>query len=253
MSYRTRVLGAVGAFICAAAVTPADAQTFAYFRGDLGWSGSTNANIHDRNFPLDRGIVGPNGTAGTLSDIGSGWLIGAGAGFQWFTGLRGDIVYTYRGDYHLDQVDSNNTNFRADIHSHSVMANAYWDFPIDESVAAFVGFGIGWSEVGFSGLSATTTLAVNPFIVGPLPAGTHAVAPDGTTDNFAWQIMTGLAFPIENGITVDLFYRYFDAGHFASSAGNVRVNGNVVGTYAGAEGALHSHEIAVSVRFATSL
>ena len=247
------LIGSISTFLCAAAITPASAQTAVYFRGDLGWSGSTNANIHDRDFNLDHAIVGPNGAAGTLSDIGSGWLIGAGVGFQWFRGLRGDLVYTYRGDYSLDQVDNNNTHFKGDIHSHSVMANAYWDFPIDDSVGAFVGAGLGWSEVNFGPLSATTTIAVNPLIVTPKPAGTTAIGPAGSQDNFAWQIMAGLSFPVDNGVAIDLFYRYFDAGHFASAAGNVTINGSVAGTYAGAEGALHAHEIAVSVRFATNL
>jgi opacity protein-like surface antigen len=254
MSSTKILIGSLSAFICVAGVAPAAAQTGLYLRGDLGWAGATNANIHDRNFPLDHAITGPNGAAGTLSDIGSGWLIGGGVGFQWFQNLRGDIVYTYRGDYHLDQVDDNNpaTLFKSDIHAHAVMASAYWDFPIDDSVAAFVGFGLGWSEVNFGKLSATSTLTINPLAATPA-TGTIATAPGGSTDNFAWQIMAGLSFPVETGITIDLFYRYFDAGHFASSAGNVTINGNVVGTYAGAEGALHSHEIAVSVRFATSL
>jgi opacity protein-like surface antigen len=104
MSPTKILIGSLSVFICAAAAMPAAAQTSLYLRGDLGWAGATNANIHDRNFPLDHAITGPNGAAGTLSDIGSGWLIGGGVGFQWFPNLRGDIVYTYRGDYHLDQV-----------------------------------------------------------------------------------------------------------------------------------------------------
>jgi opacity protein-like surface antigen len=254
MSSLKILIGSISTLVCVAAVTPAAAQTALYIRGDLGWAGSTNANIHDRDFPLDHTIIGPNGVAGTLSDIGSGWLIGAGVGFQWFRGLRGDLVYTYRGDYHLDQLDDNTppTSFRADIHSHSVMANAYWDFPIDESVGAFVGFGVGWSEVNVGNISATSTLAINPLATA-VAVGSTAVAPGGSTDNFAWQVMAGLSFPLETGITMDVFYRYFDAGHFATAAGNVIINGNLVGSYAGAEGALHSHEIALSVRFATNL
>lgn len=247
------LVGSISTLLCVATVTPASAQTIAYFRGDLGWSGSTNANVHDRNFNLDHAIVGPGGAAGTLSDIGSGWLIGAGVGFQWFRGFRGDLVYTYRGGYHLDEADNNHTQFKGDIHDHSVMANAYWDIPLDNNFGAFVGFGVGWSEVGFGPISAHTTIAVNPLIVAPMPAGTTAIGPEGSQDNFAWQVMAGLSFPLDNGVTMDFFYRYFDAGHFASAAGNVTVNGNVVGTYAGAEGALHAHEINVSVRFAASL
>src|SRR6266576_3161218 len=103
MSTRKVLMGAVSAFISTAAIVPAFAQSGGYIRGDLGWSGSVNANIHDRNFPVDHLITGLNGTAGTLSDTGSGWLGGFGGGLEFLPTLRVDVVYTYRGDYHLDQ------------------------------------------------------------------------------------------------------------------------------------------------------
>src|SRR5262245_13511430 len=58
---------------------PAQTTTGLYLRGDLAWSMSTNANIHDRN-AADGVILGPGGVPGTLSDIGSGWAVGGGVG-----------------------------------------------------------------------------------------------------------------------------------------------------------------------------
>lgn len=241
-----RVCAIVGTLIS----VPAYAQSVGewYFRGDAGWSGSTNANIHDRN-SADHVIIGPNGTPGTLSNIGSGWLAGGGMGFTFLPNLRGDLVYTYRGGYQLDESDQAAipTRFKSDVTSHSLMANVYGDFPVG-GIIPFVGFGIGWSQISLSNLSATTTAAVNPLSGA---AGATAYAPGGTSDNFAWQIMAGAGYQVTPGVTLDLFYRYFDGGHGKSEAGNViSSSGAVVGTYHGLEGALHAHEVVASLRFA---
>jgi opacity protein-like surface antigen len=246
------LLGAACAFSLAISVVPASAQTTPtsgwYLRGDVGWSMSTNANIHDRNSG-DHAVVGPGGTPGTLSDIGSGWFAGGGAGMQFSPNLRGDIAYTYRGGYQLDQLDSAATRFKGDFADHAVMATVYGDFPLDWAVP-FVGFGLGWSQVNVSNLSATTGLAVNPLATIPLPAGTTVHALGGSSDNFAWQVTAGAGFHVSEGVIIDLFYRYFDAGHVQSQAGNVvTTGGTVVGTYHGAEGALHAHEFGASLRF----
>jgi opacity protein-like surface antigen len=227
-------MGAVCAFITTAATVPASAQSGGYIRGDLGWSGSVNANIHDRNFPVDHLITGPNGTAGTLSDTGSGWFGGFGGGLEFLPNFRVDVVYTYRGDYHLDQTDNALPphQFKANLSSNALMTTAYLDFPIDPSITAFAGLGVGWSDVKMSNFSSNGN-----------------VAPGGTNDNFAWQVTAGVGFPILEGVKMDVFYRYFDGGHLQTAAGSVTSGGKVVGTYSGAEGALHAHEAGVSLRF----
>jgi opacity protein-like surface antigen len=204
-----------------------------YIRGDVGWSATTNANIHDRN-AADHVILG------NLSDIGSGWFAGGGVGAPIIPGFRGEIAYTYHGGYHLDELDHGTpqARFRADIFAHSVMANGYWDIPYTYAgIVPFLGVGLGWSEVNISDLSSTIS-------------GTTAHAPDGTADNLAWQLMVGAGVPVSPGVIVDFFYRYFDGGHGKTEAGNVVVNGSVVGAYSGAEGALHAHELGASLRFA---
>lgn len=204
-------------------------------RGDAGWSDTTNANIHDRNFALDHGIIGLNGNG----YIGSGWFIGGGVGRQFFGHFRGEIVYTYRGGYHLDQLDAGTppTQLRFDLAANSVMANAYADFPLRfPGVVPFLGFGVGWSETNMSNLTAMNVSSTSN-------------APGGTSDNFGWQAMAGVGFAVTDGIIVDLFYRYFDGGHIKTRAGQIVSSGVVVGTYQGAEGSFHAHELGVSIRF----
>ena len=250
MSYRSTLLCAAAAFLAIGATDPVrgEAAGNLYVRGDLGIASASNANIHNRNQPVVNPLTTVAGIDGTLSDLGTAWVGGIGVGLHILPNIRTDLVYTYRGSFNLDQADQAvpPKRFQADVASNSIMATAYWDFPIFGQTAAFVGFGVGWADVSLSRLTSSTGgLVVNPLSVNTtgFPA-----APDGRTDNFAWQVTTGLAFPIGNGVLVEVFYRYFDAGHVQTPAGNVTVAGMVVGQYGGAEGALHSHELTFSLR-----
>jgi len=243
MSYRSTLLFAA-ALVAIGATGPARGQlpSDLYVRGDLGIAGASNANIHNRNQATVTGING------TLNDVGTAWVGGIGAGLHILPGIRTDLVYTYRGGFSLDEGDHAVPphRFQADLASNSVMATAYWDIPVFGQIAAFVGAGIGWADVSLSRLSSST----GGLVVNPLHVNTTGipVAPDGRTDNFAWQATTGLAFPIGSGVLVELFYRYFDGGHVQTPAGNVTVNTMVVGQFGGAEGTLHSHELTLSLR-----
>lgn len=223
-----------------------------YIRGDLGWSGGTGADIHDRTGntlsvnPLSA-IAGTTGHPGALNDIGDALFAGIGAGMQFSPNFRGDIVYTWRGDYHLDETDSAGTRFKSKIFSNSVMVNGYLDYPMD-GVVPYLGFGLGWAETQMASLSATSSLSVNPLVAPGTPPST-AVAPGGSSDNFAWQIMVGAGIPVSQGVIFDVFYRYFDGGPLRTNAGTVVIGTTAAGTFAGVEGSLHANELGVSVRF----
>jgi len=157
---------------------------------------------------------------------------------QFIPNFRADLVYTYRGGYHLDQFDQapSPTKFRSDIFAHSVMASGYADFPyLYDGIIPFLGAGIGWSQINMTDLSASNS-------------GKTVVAPKGISDNFSWQLTAGVGFAVYDGIMVDLFYRYFDGGHMHTRAGNTISGGAVVGTYEGAEGDLRAHEFGISFR-----
>lgn len=257
MSTRTPALSiaTVAAIITTMAV-PASAQTIPvtniYIRGDLGWSGGTGADIHDRTVntpsvnPLTA-IAGTAGHPGALNDIGDALFAGIGAGMQFTPIFRGDIVYTWRGDYHLDETDSAGTRFKSKSFSNSVMVNGYLDYPMD-GVIPYLGFGLGWAETQMASLSATSSLSVNPLVAPGTPPST-AVAPGGSSDNFAWQIMVGAGIPVSQGVIFDVFYRYFDGGPLRTNSGAVLIGTTAAGTFAGVEGSLHANELGVSVRF----
>jgi opacity protein-like surface antigen len=235
-------------FLCVvASAVPASAQSKPdfYIRADAGYSRTSNANLQDVNFAADRVIVGVGGNEGALSDYGGAWVLGGGAGMQFTPHFRGDIVYTYRGTYRLDQFDQASlpSSFRGNISSHSVMFTGYADFPIrDSGVVPFIGLGIGWSS------NTLDRLSWQPI---SLPNFTPAMrtAPGGTADRVAWQATVGVSFMLSDRLAMDLSYRYFDGGHVKTMAGNIVADGAVIGTYSGARGSLISDEVTVSIRF----
>jgi hypothetical protein len=145
--------GAICTLIGVVHTGPANAQflgTFegAYLRGDLGWSWAKDAELVDKNFGLDGFIFNSSGTGpGVVNDIGSSYVLGIGMGMRLAPQFRGDIVYSYRGGYQLDDTDQLGDSFSGDVKSHSVMANLYWDIPITMSgFSPFIGGGVGWAD-----------------------------------------------------------------------------------------------------------
>ena len=234
-------------FLCVAPAVPAFAQSIPafYVRADGGWSKTEGANLQDVNFPVDHVITGVGGTKGVLSDYGGAWLLGGGIGMQFTPRFRGDIVYTYRGSYRLDQFDQASlpSNFRGNISSNSVMVTGYADFPIRNSgVVPFIGLGIGWASNTLDNLSWKPTASAN------ITPATR-IAPGGTADDFAWQVALGLSFLLTDSLAIDFSSRYFDGGDVKSAAGNIVADGVAIKTYSGARGAFTADEVTISLRF----
>jgi opacity protein-like surface antigen len=247
---RDVLLGMATAAICATPALPAAAQSLPqfYVRADAGWSKSVDGNFQDVNFLADHVITGTGGSKGVLKDYGGAWLLGGGVGMQFTPRFRGDIVYTYRGTYDLDEFDQAPlpNSFRAHVTSNSVMLTGYADFPIfDSGVIPFVGAGVGWASNALDSLSwqPTSTANLTPAL---------RVAPGETTDSFAWQLTVGISFLLSNALALDFSYRYFDGGDVKSGAGNILANGAAIGTYSGGHGAFVTDEIVLAVRYSFS-
>lgn len=233
--------------VCALAgvvyAAPADAQFLSniggtYLRGDLGWSWAKDAQIVDKNFGLDGFIFNSSGTGpGVVNDIGSSYVLGIGMGVRLAPQFRGDIVYSYRGGYELDDTDQLGDTFSGDVKSHSVMANLYWDIPFQmASFQPFVGAGLGWAGNHMKDVSTAD--------------GGTFLLPEGETSNFAWQAMGGVSFAVSQRAAVDVFYRYFDGGKLQVEEGTARFDdGTSAGPYTGARGELKAHEIMLSLRW----
>jgi opacity protein-like surface antigen len=220
---------------------PAQAQFLtggAYIRGDLGWSSPGDADLVDKDFDLDGFILDSSGTGpGSVNDLGSGYVLGIGAGTRISEMFRGEIVYSFRDGYELDDIDQFGNAFSADLSSHSVMGNVYWDVPLAmPGIAPFVGAGVGWAGNKMEDFVTTD--------------GGVFVLPEGETSGIAWQAMAGVGITVSPSTTIDLMYRYFDGGDIQSEEGIVLTGGGAAaGPYTGARGELVAHELLVSVRF----
>src|SRR5262245_1481335 len=238
------ILGTLCALLGAVYTQSAQAQFLpsvggAYVRGDIGWSFGSDAQIVDKDFATDGFIFNAAGTGpGELNDIGSSLVLGIGVGGRMSQFFRGEIVYSYRGGYKLSDTDQFLDAFEADIRSHSVMANVYWDIPFAMSgLSPFVGAGVGWAG---NKMKDVVTVDGGTFFL-----------PEGTTSNLAWQAMAGVTFAFSPQMNIDVFYRYFDGGKLQTEEGVAFTGtGASAGLYTGMRGDLTAHEIMMSVRFA---
>jgi opacity protein-like surface antigen len=227
-SMRTAIVTAVFACIAAAAQA-AQAQT--YWRVDVGWSAPVDkADFKDNDFYNSGNILGdPTFTQpGTLNNIDGSLIFGAGAGYRFTSGLRGDVTLTYRGFYNL-----NDSTFEADYNAHlsstTLMVNGYYDFTAG-GVRPYIGAGIGWAR-------NRTDKLVQDFRFGF--ANTFAGA---TRDDTAVALMAGVGIP-HAGVTLDIGLRYIDMGKFETG------NTAALGITGGHTGKLSAYEFTFGVRF----
>jgi opacity protein-like surface antigen len=222
------------AFACLAVAGAAAAQSVQaqmYWRIDVGWSEAVDkADFKDNDFNQSGVIWGdPTGTQpGTLNNIDGSLVIGAGVGYRFTSGLRGDVTLAYRGLYGL-----NDSTFEADysarITSTTLMVNGYYDFTAG-GVRPYVGAGIGWAR-------NETDPLIQDFRLGF--ANTFSGA---TTDNTAVTLMVGVGIPYSGGM-LDIGYRYVDLGKFETGTAAA------FGITGGQTGKLTAQEITFGFRF----
>lgn len=231
---------AAGAFL-ATATNVVQAQL--YFRGDVGYSWSRNADIKDKNFALDQGICGNLACTvpGKLNDVGDSALLSGGVGWRLNPNVRVDGTVTYRGWYKLDETDGGRTTFKADAKSWNLMLNGYYDFALAWG-KPYVGAGVGWASNKVDSIRGTN----------PLVPGVTITAPGGTKSSFAWALMAGVGVPLNPRMALDVGVRYADLGKLETDRGNLTSSGAFVGpagTYSGAKGKLRAWELTVGLRF----
>lgn len=130
------------------------------------------------------------GTAFYANDAGlahHGFNVDAAGGYRWgHFRFEGALGY---------QENSLNTAM-ADYEVLTLMANAYYDFHVTQKLNPYVGAGIGWAHREFNGSAGTANF------------DSMAV---GTSDNsFAWQVMGGVDYAINNNLSVGARYTYRD-------------------------------------------
>ncbi len=168
-----------------------------YVRGDIGY-GWNDADATEVS----------SGQAYQSSDIDDSITFGAGVGCS-RTRLRYELMYTYHGDNQWSGVPAPPDPIFADIETHSLMANLYYDWDIGRRFKPYVGAGIGvaYHDMG--------VLDCAPAIPGVCTPGNLQRGGENVT--FAWSLMTGVGIEVSDRITLDAGYRYIDLGGVESN------------------------------------
>jgi opacity protein-like surface antigen len=213
---------------------PTQAQL--YWRVDLGWSFSTNADFQDNNFTVDGVICGDAACTvpGQIKDVGSSGIVSGGVGWRFNPNLRADATISYRGGYTISETMPDGTSFASNgVYSWNIMANGYYDFALTWG-KPYVGAGVGWAQNRVDDTNWTNSGGIK-----------HG----GTWSGVAWTVMGGVGVPISSTLTLDLGVRYTDLGKIVIDPGAITFGSVATGVYSGANGRLRAWEVTVGLRF----
>ena len=217
-----------------------------YLRLEGGGSWATDANIRDRaTAPIVNtttpGIIIFGDILGTvpgeLNDIGEGYLVRGAVGKHFTDRLRGELSLGYRAGFDVNDLDAAPSVFEGDIDVFTAMASVFFDLTgNDRRITPYVGAGIGVAHVDADSL-------IN-FEAPGFPAFRNS-QPGGDSTNFAWHVTAGATIKLKDRVSLDVGYRYFDAGDIEYDAGpitGISPGTGTIGQTAGAKGELSSHE-----------
>jgi opacity protein-like surface antigen len=237
-----------GLLLATAAALPAAAQTNTQTAAKTGpyLKLETGASF-GRSFDFRADDMGQTITR----KLPSAAIVGGGVGWQITPALRTDLTLSYRFPKNWNGTDSvQSLTYDGKVSSLRGFANLYLDVAgLTDGLGVFkpyLGAGIGFFRNKLADLTVTDTtvgaLATNP-------ANFDRYTLNGSTrTNFAWQVMAGTGIAVTDAITVDLGYRYVDAGKAKSG---VTLTGLGVTTTVDARNAnVRTHELTLGLRYA---
>ena len=221
-----------------------------YLRGFIGAANPVVGGISSELFEFNDFTV-------VHEDMKSSPLFGIGVGYQFNNWLRFDMTAEYRGKSLFIAQDkfpggngtfsraSNDTDgtffpgtneYTADIESWVGLWNAYADLGTYWCFTPYVGAGIGIASISVNGLKDVN-----------VPNNSVFYGADNTETNFAWAVYGGVAYDVNESVTLDLSYRYTDLGE-AKSGTVTAFDGT--SSYAGLDlGRVTSHDLMLGMRW----
>ena len=198
-----------------------------YLRGDIGmaFEAATPDLVYSPN-PLVGGAFSAAAYQGfSNTSLSASGLIDIGAGYQINPWFRSDVTLEYRdgGNFQSLYTLNDPTNlvqyadfYRGNVSSFIGMLNGYANLGTWFGLTPFVGAGIGFAHNTLYGLTdqALATLAPNPSV----PGGGYFS--NGSTNNFAWALMTGVDFNVTENLKIEFGYRYLNYGKISSGGSN---------------------------------
>lgn len=245
----------LAAAVSVLAVGSASAQTMDqpttgfYLRGEVGYGWTRGAGLTDNSAPTSSVCVICSSTQ--LNNLGSGAELGGGVGYRINDWLRAEATIAYRGWYQLSATDPDGFSYKSDVKSLVGMANLLVDPPVKLGpLQPYLGAGIGIAH------NTMGTISQNAYFPS-VGIGASESDPGGSSNNFAWQLMAGLAWPLTSTLTAELGYRYLDAGKIQTSAGTSQfsiygggINFTTPVTTTGVKGNLAVNEVVLALRWA---
>ncbi|WP_299483194.1 outer membrane protein [uncultured Roseibium sp.] len=171
-----------------------------YLRGDIGYKiyGDPTGSFQEPG-ATDLRFDGES--------MDNAWMIGVGVGYQFNQYLRADITLDYETPAEaFGYADCGTcTNLQseefADIDVWTTMVNAYIDIGTWNRITPYVGAGIGAAYV-----RTDNAASINPGQADGVYRGTNGEW------NFAWALMAGAEYAVNNNFSIDAGYRYKDLG-----------------------------------------
>lgn len=190
MTSKTILLGAVASLALAGAASAANYQ---------GWYISLEAgvNVLDDS-DVDNDTIDPTflgGFAPTSASFDTGWAGMLSMGHSWGD-LRAEVELAYRSN-DLDSFNVQGADFGGGgvFEEFAVMGNLVYDWRLSDRWSLALGGGIGMDQIHYDNES-----------------GWHTVPIRDVEWVFAWQLIAGLNYEIDNQNTLFVNYRYFNAG-----------------------------------------
>lgn len=169
--------------IVSAPMTSMAADDSMYLKASLGIGMAMDSDVD--NLPNNAG------TAKVTYD--SGWLGTVAVGYNFAGPLRTDFEYLWQKN-DIDTLAYNNSfgNFQeGDFKTQAFMLNGYYDIATGSPWIPYFGAGIGWAKLDLNSPGL-------PF--------------SDNDDVFAYQLMGGLGYAVNDQLTLDIQYRFMGTG-----------------------------------------
>jgi len=168
-----------------------------YLKGNVGLGMAMDSDIDNM----------PNNAGTAKMTFDSGFLGTGAVGYDLAGPLRVEGEYVWQKN-DLDQLSYSNQfgNFnQGDLKTQALMVNGYYDVDTGSPWSPFVGVGIGWAKVDLN--------------TPALPLGDN-------DDVFAYQLMAGVAYAIDEQWSVDAQYRFFATQDATIQGADFSMNSN---------------------------
>lgn len=143
------------------------------------WTHGKNPGSHTEN--LDDKVWGTSVAAGISTNVAGG-------------AVRAELEYNWNDTASKTiYVKDVKASADAELESQSIFLNAYYDIDTGTKFTPYIGGGIGYAKVE-----------------GKMSVPGLSVSEEDT--NFAWQLGAGVAYAVNDNISVDFGYRYTDMG-----------------------------------------